>query len=140
MICPVCKRGMVALELEKIDIDHCLSCGGIWLDAGELELLLEGFEGKDTLLSSFESEEVGERTGQDRGGSRERGRRCPICLKRMEKILCGMDEKKIRIDKCKRNDGYWFDKGELEAAIRIGSCGKESIVLGLLRGIFAAKV
>ena len=32
---------MITLELEDVEIDHCLDCGGIWLDAGELELLLD---------------------------------------------------------------------------------------------------
>jgi len=40
MDCPVCKNAMITLELEEVEIDHCTNCGGIWLDAGELELLL----------------------------------------------------------------------------------------------------
>ena len=40
MDCPVCKNAMIALELAEVEIDHCTDCGGIWLDAGELELLL----------------------------------------------------------------------------------------------------
>ena len=49
MNCPVCKNPMVVLELDQIEIDHCLHCGGIWLDAGELELLLETEEDKARL-------------------------------------------------------------------------------------------
>ena len=40
MDCPVCKNAMITLELEQVEVDHCLECRGIWLDAGELELLL----------------------------------------------------------------------------------------------------
>ncbi len=43
MNCPVCKEPMIVLELDEVEIDHCISCGGIWLDAGELELLIGKF-------------------------------------------------------------------------------------------------
>ena len=41
MKCPVCKEPTIVLELDEIEIDYCTSCGGIWLDAGELDLLIE---------------------------------------------------------------------------------------------------
>ena len=54
MDCPVCKDAMIVMELNEVEIDHCLSCSGIWLDAGELELLLEEYfllkEGRIRLL------------------------------------------------------------------------------------------
>lgn len=53
MDCPVCKEPMIVLELNEVEIDYCSSCRGIWLDAGELALLLEDTEKKDRLLSSF---------------------------------------------------------------------------------------
>ena len=53
MICPVCKNPMVVLELDQIEIDHCLNCGGIWLDAGELELLLETEEERSRFIKSI---------------------------------------------------------------------------------------
>jgi len=40
MDCPVCNNAMITLELDQVEIDHCTECGGIWLDAGELETLL----------------------------------------------------------------------------------------------------
>ena len=40
MDCPVCKNAMITLELADVEIDYCTDCGGIWLDAGELEMLL----------------------------------------------------------------------------------------------------
>ena len=113
MDCPACKEAMVVLELSEVEIDHCISCGGVWLDAGELELLLESSDEKDDLLSSFKVDKV----------TKEESRKCPICLKRMEKILCGTD-KNVRVDKCRRNEGIWFDKGELEEMIKMGSFDK----------------
>ena len=37
MECPRCKSAAVILELAGVEIDYCPDCGGIWLDAGELE-------------------------------------------------------------------------------------------------------
>ena len=128
MDCPLCREAMIVLELDEVEIDHCISCGGIWLDAGELELLLENSDGKDSLLSSFKVDK----------NTKERSRKCPICLRRMEKVLCGTD-KKILIDKCRRNDGIWFDTGELEEIIKMGSFGKDNRVLNLLKDMFGKK-
>lgn len=129
MNCPACKEPMIVLELEEVEIDHCISCGGIWLDAGELELLLESSGEKDKLLSSFEVDKT----------TKEKVRRCPICLKRMEKVLCGKSNK-IRIDKCRRNDGIWFDVGELEEIIKMASFDKNNRVLNLLKDMFKKRI
>lgn len=129
MDCPVCKKEpMIVLELDHVEIDYCLKCHGIWLDAGELEILLEGADGKDALLSSF----IGEKE------TKEKPRKCPICLKRMRKVSCGWDEK-VMIDKCKKDHGLWFDAGELEEIIAIGSFGKDERVLDLLKDMFGKK-
>jgi len=53
MDCPVCKNAMITLELQEVEIDYCTDCGGIWLDAGELELLLGEPEKAKQLLGSF---------------------------------------------------------------------------------------
>ncbi len=36
-----------------LEIDHCTACGGVWLDAGELELLLDGAANKNALMASL---------------------------------------------------------------------------------------
>jgi Zn-finger nucleic acid-binding protein len=126
--CPVCKEPMIVLELDEVEVDHCISCGGIWLDAGELELLLGDAAQKDDFLSSFEIDET----------SGERARRCPLCSRRMEKISVGRD-KSVRIDRCRKNDGIWLDGGELEELIKMSGFGRDSRVLSLLRDMFARK-
>jgi len=124
--CPACKEPMIILELDQIEIDYCYTCGGIWLDAGELELLLEDSPVRDELLESFEI--VAE--------SKEKSRKCPQCRKRMEKVRVGKAGE-VLIDQCRNKHGIWFDKGELEAVI--SSCGEEenSRILSLLKNIFA---
>jgi Zn-finger nucleic acid-binding protein len=129
MNCPFCKELMVVLELAEVEIDHCFSCGGIWLDSGELELLLEGSAEKDGLLASFVVDKE----------TKEKNIKCPICSKRMEKVFCGKGVKRTRLDKCCKNDGIWFDKGELQDVLEIGCFDKDNKVLNLLKDMFAGK-
>lgn len=125
MNCPFCKEPMIILELNEVEIDYCIACGGIWLDSGELELLLGDSKKKDEFLFSIKKEKT----------CKEKSRKCPICLKRMEKVLCGT-EKNVLIDKCKKNDGLWFDSGELEEVIKMGSLDKDNRILHLLKDMF----
>lgn len=122
MNCPSCNEPMIVLELDKVEIDNCLACGGIWLDAGELELLLDSAEEKDTILNSFEEDLE----------AKEEKRKCPICLKKMEKVRSGIEEK-ILLDKCRENHGLWFDKGELCQIIDMGTKDKNNKVLVMLK-------
>lgn len=39
MKCPTCGGQLEALMFKGVEIDRCLSCGGVWLDEGELEKL-----------------------------------------------------------------------------------------------------
>ena len=37
--CPKCEGTLEAVIVDKVEIDVCNTCGGAWLDAGELEQL-----------------------------------------------------------------------------------------------------
>lgn len=128
MNCPACKDTMVVLELDEVEIDYCASCGGIWLDSGELELLLEDSERKNELLSSFKINE----------NSKEQAIKCPICYKNMQKVLC-QTSREICVDKCVNNDGLWFDRDELARVIKNGSFDKDNRVSNLLKDMFGHK-
>lgn len=129
MKCPVCDELMIVLELDQIEIDYCTNCEGIWLDGGELELLLEEASEKEAVLSSFSVD----------NSSDEKKIRCPICLKKMEKVLVGSD-KKILIDRCMKHHGLWFNKGELYDVVKLGSLDEENKVLTFLKEIFKHKL
>ena len=129
MDCPNCKNPLIILELAEIEIDYCTACEGIWLDAGELELLLEDSEKKDMLLNSFD----------DALSSDETKIKCPICRTKMKKVLVG-EKNKITIDECKNNDGLWFDKGELLQVVQEGSIDQDNKVVQLLLDMFKFKI
>ncbi len=106
MKCPACNSLMIVVEHEKIELDYCVNCSGVWFDAGELELLLETMQLEGTSLSLdsiLTSPEV---------KSTEKKRRCPICGRKMKKATVGR-EPEVFIDACPRGDGLWFDSGEV---------------------------
>ena len=106
MKCPACSSLMIVVEHEKIELDYCVNCLGVWFDAEELELLLEAMQlegtslALDNVLTSPEVE------------SAENKRKCPICGKKMKKATVG-HEPEVLIDACSQGDGLWFDKGEV---------------------------
>ena len=128
MDCPICKEAMVTLELNEVEIDYCTGCGGIWLDAGELETLLGQSEQAQVLLASFDGAK----------GCKEKPRKCPICMKKMEKVLAGPNAGQVLIDRCRREHGLWFDRGELVDIFGAGQFDGEHKVQGLLTEMFAS--
>ncbi|HCO94035.1 MAG TPA: hypothetical protein DIU00_08800 [Phycisphaerales bacterium] len=129
MDCPACKNAMITLELEGVEIDYCTDCGGIWLDAGELELLLNEPDKAKHMLDSFKIDTV----------STEKIRKCPICDKKMQKIVVGSSKPTLLIDKCRRGDGLWFDKGELQDIFDRAELDKDNKIQKLLADIFGHK-
>ena len=130
MDCPVCKNAaMIVLELDEVEVDFCLDCNGIWLDSGELELLLEDEAKAAELLRSFRVVKT----------SGEQIRKCPICLKKMQKVQVGGTDKPLLIDRCAKEHGLWFDKGELQDVVKTGSLDKEQKIQKLLENMFEEK-
>lgn len=128
MKCPGCRYPLIVLEIDDVEIENCLACGGVWLDAGELEQLLSSTGNKDALIASI----------ADNPQSTERKVRCPICDKRMKKVKYGTKEK-IDLDRCPAEHGLWFDHGELLEAIRRGTFEPDDRVYRLLHEIFGNK-
>ena len=117
---------MITLELQDVEIDYCTDCGGIWLDAGELELLLGETEKAKQLLGSFKTD----------SNSAEKIRKCPICDKKMKKVIVGSSKPTLLIDKCRKGDGLWFDKGELHDIFARAELDKDNKIQELLTDMF----
>lgn len=111
MICPICKRDMLVIEYHDIELDYCNSCKGVWLDSGELELLLKS-HGLDVAKAFLD----GIVTAAEAVSS-EKKRDCPICHHKMKKTALG-EEPAILIDMCHDEHGLWFDGGEIAQLMR----------------------
>lgn len=129
MNCPVCNQPLIILELDQIEVDYCTNCFGVWLDEGELALVLESSNEKNKFLNSFAVD----------SNSKEKSVNCPICSTKMEKILCG-EPNKITLDECKNKHGLWFNKGELECVVEMGSLDKQDKIVKLLKEMFSYNI
>ena len=68
MYCPNCDTEMARKDIEGVTIDKCPSFGGVWLDAGELEIIRE------------RAEEEGEEKGSPTGPGFGAGFALGLCL------------------------------------------------------------
>ncbi len=147
MDCPVCKNAMVVLELQQVEVDHCFGCGGIWLDAGELELLIDDAVRSAELLESFKIDT----------NCTETKRKCPICYKKMDKVVVspsshpstlhfavtsrsaetGKDKPTLLLDRCPKKHGLWFDSGELQDILKRAQLDSDSKIQQLLAEMFS---
>ena len=106
MKCPACNSLMIVVEHEKIELDYCVKCSGVWFDAEEIELLLEAMHLSETSLS------LDNILTSPEARSAEKKRNCPICGRKMKKATVG-HEPEVIIDACSWGDGLWFDSGEV---------------------------
>jgi Zn-finger nucleic acid-binding protein len=118
---------LIAFELEGVEIDHCLGCGGTWLDAGELDAIAERSGAPSGAFSA---------ALREAGAGRRGERRCPRCRKRLRVVRVArgtvdggaMEGGVVDLDHCPRGHGYWLDRGEVEAVIRIFHDGEGAAV------------
>lgn len=122
MDCTNCKNPMMTAELENVEIDFCSECGGLWLDAGELESLLGDDSGRQLIASFTHARDCP-----------EKNQKCPICRRRMEKILAG---KNMLLDRCPVH-GLWFDRCELPQLLETTTFDPQGKVVRLLKEMFA---
>ena len=129
MLCPVCNTEMLILEFTRIEIDFCGLCGGVWLDEGELELLVSPDNSNYASVSGIISD-LKKSTAAD--GSRK----CPVGRKKMVPVELSI-KPAVEIDKCPLNHGLWFDKGELEQVMT--SSGADGKLADFLKSVFRNK-
>ncbi len=107
MICPACREEMIVVEYNKIELDVCVQCNGVWFDAEELGLLFETLHLRVDELGLSPAKKTA-----------EKARKCPYCRKRMNKVMIGPGER-VMIDRCARSHGLWFDGGELDVIVNV---------------------
>ncbi len=100
-ICPHCEEPLLVLEYNHVEVDWCSKCKGLWLDRGELGLLLHGDPTREATLEL----KIG-KTGK---------RRCPRCGARMQEALSPAAN--VTLDRCPYEHGLWFDAGEVLALV-----------------------
>lgn len=125
MDCVDCREPMIVLEVDQVEIDFCLECGGIWLDSGELGILLDDEKAVEEFLKKpVRSNRI-----------HESERLCPECEKNLDELLVDPDNG-IYIDRCPDRHGIFFDRGELKQVIGLFETGASTKVSSFLQDIF----
>ena len=129
-MCPECGEPLVVFELEGVEIDHCVACGGTWLDSGELETITEqaGVE-PGRITQALQRAGKGTRTAH----------RCPRCRRKLRAIRMG-DDPPIELDRCPWGHGLWFDPGELKAVTLAFHEGEEGVVARFFAELYGSEL
>lgn len=112
--CPGCGEPLRPVVARGgVEIDACDACGGLWLDAGELEQLTRGLDPAPGEGARDEAELRRRVAPPPPGDGEVRYRECPRCREIMTRRNFGSISGVI-VDECRRH-GLWLDAGELEA-------------------------
>ena len=123
MNCPVCKKPFIIVERNKIEVDYCINCKGIWLDNGEMELLSEILGLNSDIPNPYELPQI---------KTQENLLKCPYCRMIMKKVeLNG-----VIVDVCGNEHGVWFDKGELSKVLNHDKVTQYGKVVEFLGEVF----
>ena len=98
MQCPRDGTALIEEHVHGIEVDHCPSCNGRWLDHHEL----------DELESTRADED--ERRGTIRYAERDSELNCPVCDEQMAAFNYRAYD--LELDTCHNEHGFWLDAGE----------------------------
>lgn len=107
MICPKCKKEMIVVERNDVELDYCMECQGFWFDYGEWNILCKKLIAEDLFTGGYDIYKI------PTAETKEKMKRCPVCGKNMQKFeLFG-----VMLDRCTMKHGVWFDKNEFSACM-----------------------
>jgi uncharacterized protein len=121
LTCVKCTSVLDKARIGDVEVDLCPSCGGLWLDHGEIERLGRG---KSEDLSRLRTALAGS-AAQD--AASETTTSCPACPGSLNVVVLGP----INIEYCGKCHGIFLDKGELDEAVKAvsGSTVRQVITL-----------
>jgi len=107
LACVKCTSVLDKARVGDVEVDLCPSCGGLWLDHGEIERIGRG-----------QSDEIERLRGALTGAitpdaASETTSACPACPGQLKEVVLGP----VHVDYCQKCHGVFLDKGELDAAV-----------------------
>jgi PAT family beta-lactamase induction signal transducer AmpG len=122
MRCPKCRSDMEQIEYEGTEVDRCTICGGLWFDAGELELMRN-----KQAATAIDTGDPG--TGKQSNSIDNY--RCPRCSAAMLRVA-DPRQRHIWYETCSACNGSFFDAGEFRDL-------SELTISDFFKGLVAAK-
>lgn len=120
--CPVCRIPLNPISIkQRIQVDFCLSCRGLWFDKDELSQVHQHGDLPDKLLTDVVTGKRDSIICESCGAQNDRSARqcsrcgmmlkflCPACRQQMEEVALG----NVLVDRCHFCQGVWLDGGEL---------------------------
>ncbi len=105
--CVKCTSILDKSMVGDVEVDLCPSCGGLWLDSGELEKI--GKSSKDD-VDKLRTALVGSAAPEPASDTMTP---CPACPGQLKEMKLGA----VTIEFCGACSGIFLDKGELDQAI-----------------------
>ncbi len=99
MLCPRCQVDLKVEHHREVEVDHCPSCNGRWLDHHELDAL-------EATVPSTEDD----RRATIRYAKRDSDLECPVCKQPMQAFNYRAYD--LELDTCHDHHGFWLDAGE----------------------------
>jgi len=128
--CPKCNDVLKRFDVDRVEVDKCPSCDGVWLDAGELTKLK--LAPSKMGLAELDRKD-GARKAPPSAGHLQLG--CPACEGKMTPLPI---QPKVILDHCTHCGGLWLDHKELQpalSAISGGGGGLPARIIDALLGI-----
>ena len=108
LACVKCTSVLDKARIGDVEVDLCPSCGGLWLDHGEIERLGRG---KTEDLTRLRTALVGAQAPEP---ASETTTSCPACPGSLNVVVLGP----INIEYCGKCHGIFLDRGELDQAVK----------------------
>ncbi len=107
LTCVKCTSVLDKARVGDVEVDLCPSCGGLWLDHGEIERLGRGQTAEmDKLRSALKGAEKPDPASETITS-------CPACPGALNEVVLGP----VHVDYCTKCHGVFLDKGELDQAV-----------------------
>ncbi len=103
MRCPKCRSDMMQIDVQGTEVDRCSVCNGIWLDAGEIEVLRN--KQAAAIVDTGDASQGKKYNVIDQY-------RCPRCGGEMSRTV-DEQQRHIWYETCDDCSGSFFDAGEL---------------------------
>ena len=106
LTCVKCNSVLDKTRVGDVEVDVCPSCGGLWLDRGEIERISKQ---PNTSIDNLRAV----LTGGTQAGLSDTPTVCPACPGQLVEVRLG----RVLIDFCNKCHGVFLDRGELDAAM-----------------------
>jgi Zn-finger nucleic acid-binding protein len=107
LACVKCTSILDKARVGDVEVDLCPSCGGLWLDHGEIERIGRGKSEEIERLRGALTGAVSPEPASDTTNS------CPACPGQLKEVVLGP----VHVDYCQKCHGVFLDKGELDSAV-----------------------